>query len=171
MKRASLDVGAKSRARGSTVASRGNGSARKPSRKTHIKIPSVEGELGYPQDLIDKYKSSKRRSRPVSAASPAQRRKVAAMDCVVCGRGRTASMPLDPAHLWPVGRGGCSDPDCVVALCRVHHRAFDDGVLSILEHLEPDHRREIAHAVEHGGLLSALQRLTGERFVPAKEAA
>ena len=26
------------------------------SRKTHIKIPSVEGELGYPSDLIAKYK-------------------------------------------------------------------------------------------------------------------
>lgn len=27
------------------------------SRKTHITVPSVEGELGYPPDLIEKYKS------------------------------------------------------------------------------------------------------------------
>jgi hypothetical protein len=25
-------------------------------RKTHIRIPSVEGQLGYPRDLVEKYK-------------------------------------------------------------------------------------------------------------------
>jgi HNH endonuclease len=61
------------------------------------------------------------------AASPAQRRKVAGAPCVVCGK-RTA---IDPAHLVPRSMGGCDDPECVVALCRRHHRAYDGGFLDL----------------------------------------
>jgi hypothetical protein len=28
-----------------------------PPRKTHIRIPSVEGQLGYPPDLVKQYKN------------------------------------------------------------------------------------------------------------------
>lgn len=95
----------------------------------------------------------------VSPASHEQRVKVAHERCIVC-RGR----PVDPAHLVSRGLGGCDAPDCVVALCRDHHRAFDRGELDLLPYLEPGHRRELAHAVEHLGLMGALRRLTGRRW-------
>lgn len=90
------------------------------------------------------------------AASTAQRVKVAGGTCVVCNES-----PCDPAHLAPRAQGGCGHPDCVVALCRRHHRDFDERRLALLPHLEPDHRRELAHAVGHLGLVGAMRRLTG----------
>ena len=42
-----------------------------------------------------------------------------------------------PAHLAPRSLGGCDDPDCVVPLCWMHHRAYDTGRLDLLPHLEP----------------------------------
>src|SRR6185295_15345433 len=67
------------------------------------------------------------------AASPTQRPKVAGARCVVCGK-RAA---VDPAHLVPRSMGGCDEPECVVALCRRHHRAYDGGSLDLLPYLEP----------------------------------
>jgi hypothetical protein len=100
---------------------------------------------------------------PVSAASAAQQRKVLGRPCLVCG----ARAPVDPAHLVPRSLGGCDHADCVVALCRGHHRAYDRGDLDLVPHLEPAHRREAAHAVEHLGLIGALRRLTGSRHAEA----
>jgi hypothetical protein len=94
-------------------------------------------------------------------ASPAQREKVAGQACVVCGR----LTRIDPAHLIPRALGGCDEADCVVPLCREHHRAYDGGELDLLAHLEPFWREEIAHAVLHVGLLGALRRLTRRRDV------
>ena len=65
--------------------------------------------------------------------------------------------------------GGCDHPDCVVALCWLHHRAYDTGRLDLLRHLEPRWRAEIAHAVGHLGLISAYRRLTGGRLPAADE--
>ena len=70
---------------------------------------------------------------------------------------------VDPAHVIPRSLGGCNRLDCVVPLCREHHRAYDTGRLDLLRYLEPNWRRELAHAVEHAGLLGALRRLTGRR--------
>lgn len=97
--------------------------------------------------------------------SPGQRAKVRGQACIVCG-----ARPVDPAHLVARARGGCDDPDCVVALCRPHHRAFDRGELDLLPHLEPGYRRELAHALEHLPLLALLQRVTGERWEPQSDA-
>jgi hypothetical protein len=98
---------------------------------------------------------------PAAAASPAQRAKVAGARCVVCG----SVARVDPAHLVPRALGGCDDSACVVALCRVHHRAYDSGELDLLPYLEPTCRHEIAHAVVHLGLIGALRRLTRRRTV------
>jgi HNH endonuclease len=65
-------------------------------------------------------------------AAPAQRAKVAGRECLVCGW-----RPADPAHLVPRSPGGCDHPDCVVPLCRTHHRRYDRGQLDLLSHLEP----------------------------------
>lgn len=109
-----------------------------------------------------------KRRTPSGGASPAasdgrrasaeQRAKVAGQACLVCGRSG-----VDPAHVIPRSLGGCDRPDCVVPLCREHHRAYDTGRLDLLSHLEPHWQRELAHAVEHAGLLGALRRLTGRR--------
>jgi hypothetical protein len=96
---------------------------------------------------------------PSLAASDAQRGKVASEGCIVCG----AATRIDPAHVIPRSLGGCDDPDCVVALCRLHHRAYDRGRLDLMPYLEPRHRREAAHAVAHVGLAGALRRISGQR--------
>jgi hypothetical protein len=96
---------------------------------------------------------------PFAAASPAQRDRTNGAPCIVCG----ARTRVDPAHLVPRALGGCDDALCVVPLCRVHHRAYDRGVLDLVPVLEPAHRAEAAHAVGHLGLVGALLRLSGRR--------
>jgi hypothetical protein len=112
-----------------------------------------------------------KRPRAISEASPAQRLKRNGMPSIVSG----ATEGLDAAHLAPRGfRGGCDDPLCTVSLTRAEHRAFDSGALDILPHLIAHELfDEIAHAVLHyrGDLIALLERLTGERWVPAREEA
>ena len=96
---------------------------------------------------------------PSLAASQAQRDKVRDQRCTVCG----VTTAIEPAHVIPRSLGGCDDPDCVVALCRLHHRAYDRGRLDLVPYLEPRHRREAAHAVAHVGLAAALRRISGQR--------
>jgi hypothetical protein len=70
---------------------------------------------------------------------------------------------VDPAHLIPRSLGGCDEPDCVIPLCRKHHRAYDRGELDLLRYLEPRWRPELAHAVAHLGIVGSLRRITGTR--------
>ncbi|MDP9346045.1 MAG: HNH endonuclease [Actinomycetota bacterium] len=98
---------------------------------------------------------------PFSPASEAQRETVLGLRCVVCG-----ATPVDPAHLIARAQGGCDHPDCVVALCRAHHRVYDRGELALLGYLEPRWRAQVAHAVAHVGLMAALWRLTALRPQP-----
>jgi hypothetical protein len=84
------------------------------------------------------------RTSPFVLASPAQRDKVARLACLVCGRA-----PVDPAHLVPRKLGGCDSPDCVIPLCRTHHRLYDDGQLRLDVHVGRGCRRERAHALTH----------------------
>jgi hypothetical protein len=81
---------------------------------------------------------------PRTPASPEQRRKVAGSLCIVCGRS-----PVDPAHLVPQRLGGCAAADCVVALCRTHHRLFDTNRLILAPYLGPGLEREMRHALVH----------------------
>ena len=104
---------------------------------------------------------------PLPAASEEQQRKVDGRGCLVC-RGSGA---VDPAHLVPRSRGGCDHPDCVVPLCRRCHRAFDDGRLDLLPYLEPHRRAELAHALQHLGLIELLERVTAERWAALERAA
>jgi hypothetical protein len=97
----------------------------------------------------------------MSPASPAQRAKVVGRKCLVCGQ-----RPVDPAHLVPRSLGGCDQPECVVPLCRVHHRMYDRGELDLLSYLEPRFRAELAHGLLHLGLLGLLRRVTGTRWAP-----
>jgi hypothetical protein len=83
---------------------------------------------------------------PRVPASVEQRRKVARLTCLVCGR-----RPVDPAHLVPRRFGGCDSPDCVVPLCRTHHRLYDCGELALVPYLTPKLERELRHAFVHVG--------------------
>ena len=84
-------------------------------------------------------------TKPRDPASAAQRDKVADAPCAVCGRG-----PVDPAHLVPQRLGGCPHRDCVVALCRTHHRLFDRARLALAPYLEGGgFEAELTHALEH----------------------
>jgi hypothetical protein len=93
------------------------------------------------------------------AASEAQRAKILGAACVVCQQ----TKGITPAHLAARSLGGCDDPDCVVPLCWMHHRAYDTGRLELLPHLEPRWRAEVAHAVLHLGLVGAYYRLGRRR--------
>ena len=93
---------------------------------------------------------------PRLAASAAQRRKVAGTRCAVCGRS-----PVDPAHLVAQRLGGCADPDCVIGLCRTHHRLFDSGRLALAPYLGRGFRRERAHALTHVGAEELRHALEG----------
>jgi hypothetical protein len=77
------------------------------------------------------------------AASEAQRDKIVGRWCFACQQ----TKGITPAHLTPRSLGGCDDPDCVVPLCWMHHRAYDTGRLELLPYLEPRWRAEVAHAV------------------------
>jgi len=96
---------------------------------------------------------------PFARASAAQRAKVAGRRCLACD----AATRIDPAHLVPRSLGGCDDPRCVVALCRFCHQRYGRGELDLVAHLEPGHRAEAAHAVEHLGLAGALRRIGATR--------
>lgn len=102
------------------------------------------------------------RRKPISEASPRQREAIAGKACVVC-----RESPTDPAHLLPRGlcADGDGDPRAVVPLCRIHHRAFDEGGLDLLPYLEPHYRTELAFAVERFGLMATVRRVTNERQV------
>ena len=67
-------------------------------------------------------------------------------------------------HLIDRSLGGDDDPRITVPGCRRCHRLYDEGRLSLLEHLESSHRAELAYAVELVGLLAALRRITNRRW-------
>ena len=50
----------------------------------------------------------------------------------------------------PQRLGGCPHRDCVVALCRTHHRLFDRARLALAPYLEGGgFEAELTHALEH----------------------
>ncbi|HEX8086561.1 MAG TPA: HNH endonuclease [Solirubrobacteraceae bacterium] len=93
---------------------------------------------------------------PLVPASPQQRNKVVRLSCVVCERS-----PVDPAHLVPRRLGGCNDPDCVIPLCRTHHRLYDHAQLGLGVHLGGEWRRERAHALTHVSAVRLSRALSG----------
>ena len=101
------------------------------------------------------------------AVSEAQRQKVHAHAvCVVCGRD-AFEVRIDPAHVVSRAHSPEESPLDVVAMCRAHHIAYDqERTLDLLPYLEPHHREELAQAVRRVGLLTALQRITNQRWRP-----
>lgn len=90
------------------------------------------------------------------AVVEAQRAKVRGLVCVGCGQEASEWSAIDPAHLWPRGKGGCDHPDCVIPLCRHSredgeagcHRRFDEGRLELLPSLiDKGYWVEMAHPI------------------------
>jgi hypothetical protein len=154
VKRSPIGLGAKSAERGSTFAA-----DRQPLKRTA------------PLDASGKRRRSMLSPGRGFAASSDQREKVARQVCAVLG---CQAEHCDPAHLAPRAMGrGCDDADCVIALCRLHHEAFDRGDLDLLPHLAGrGFNRELAHAQWHyDDPLSLLIRLSGHRWTPERTAA
>jgi hypothetical protein len=86
--------------------------------------------------------------------------------CLVCWQA-----PTDRAHLIDrsLAPDPYSDPHRVVYLCRAHHTEYDDHRLDLLPYLEPRHRHELARAVELVGLVTTLERVSGQTWMPAIE--
>jgi hypothetical protein len=51
--------------------------------------------------------------------------------------------------LVPQRLGGCEAPECVISLCRTHHRLFDGGQLALGLYLAPALDPELEHALTH----------------------
>jgi hypothetical protein len=111
--------------------------------------------------------------KPISPASPAQRRKVAELGvCLGCGREGSEWLAIDPAHLAPRSHGGCDHKNCVLPLCRAGdgsgcHRLFDTGQLDLLAVIAgrwPAELAELQHALTHLGPVPIVERLAGDRI-------
>jgi hypothetical protein len=96
-------------------------------------------------------------------ASDAQREKVSGVACIVCER-----TPVDPAHLVPRRLGGCDHADCVVALCRSHHRQYDHGQLSLAPYVLGICQRELRHAEQHVSAAVLAKGLTAGGWATAQ---
>lgn len=140
MKRSPLGAGQKSLERGSTFSAKPTEMKRSPSK------PGRRSTLNPGRGF---------------AASPAQRAKIRFAPCVRCGVDASDPMHLIDRSLVPDPEG---DPRRVVPGCRGCHDLYDGGNASLLEHLEPHYRAELAHAVELVGLITALERITNRRW-------
>jgi 5-methylcytosine-specific restriction endonuclease McrA len=85
-----------------------------------------------------------------------------------CRIGGSLHAPPDAAHIIqrsrvPPGLGAEHELNCI-PLCRRCHDAYDERRLDILPNLT---RGEMAYAVGLVGMLSALERVTNRRWVPA----
>ena len=87
------------------------------------------------------------------STSKAQREKVKLLPCAYCGREASEYVAIDPAHVWPRGKGGCDHEDCVIPACREPngdgcHRLFDEGKLELLPALiDRGYWAEMAHPI------------------------
>lgn len=86
--------------------------------------------------------------------------------CVVCWQTPTDRAHLIDRSLAPDPHG---DPLRTIYLCRKHHDEYDAHELDLLPYLGVRHRPEIARAVlvHPGGILGALERITGLHWRPA----
>jgi hypothetical protein len=131
--------------------------------------PLRRTDLEASENLVTR--KTRERRRPISPASPAQRAAVKGRPCLGCGRYESEYVAIDPAHVWPRGRGGCDSRFCVVPLCRTFdggcHRLFDEGKLDLLAVMVEDWGRWrlwFVHALRHCLPVQLLERLAGSRI-------
>ncbi len=88
--------------------------------------------------------------------------------CAVCGSQRESpdgNPEVEAAHIYPLSEGGRNDVRNGIALCKLHHWAFDSGWLSFTD----DHEIMVAEAPDKNGY-HELKRLEGQSLhLPEKE--
>ncbi|MFP9193183.1 HNH endonuclease [Natrialbaceae archaeon A-CW1-1] len=90
--------------------------------------------------------------------------------CVICGKKRESPHgrpEVEAAHIYPKSEGGSDDVRNGIALCKLHHWAFDSGWISITD----NHTVVVAKAPETDGYRE-FKQLEGESLkLPETEAA
>jgi putative restriction endonuclease len=70
--------------------------------------------------------------------------------CVICGSRRftAAGYPeVESAHIYPKGKNGSDDLRNGIALCRLHHWAFDGGLFALTDELRVTVSAKIANDI------------------------
>jgi hypothetical protein len=108
----------------------------KPSRKeVEGEFEAIERKLSSEPSLImeeESYEETRRKAR--SEAFKKAVREAYDGSCAVCGNNRVSpdGIPeVEAAHIYPKGLNGSDDVRNGLALCRLHHWAFDTGWISI----------------------------------------
>ena len=146
-----------------------------PDRLTFYVLVDVEGRIRPPEDASTDWPLKAYVTREVKQRLHQQRFRYLVLNayrqqCAMC-RLRHASL-LDAAHILPDRdvRGQPEVPNGL-ALCRIHHGAYDVGILGV----DPGHRIHLRHDVleEHDGpmLLHGLQGMHGVRIQVPRRAA
>lgn len=109
-----------------------------------------------------------RRATPISSVTPAQRRKVRAQGCIVCGPSHDdfTCGPIDPAHVIPRSllTEGQDEPLAVVGLGRRLHDRYDrreQPFLDLLPLLQGS--PELDFAIERFGYSRTIWRVSNTR--------
>lgn len=99
-------------------------------------------------DDEEQYTESRRRARDAAFARLV--RDAYDEQCAICGSARESpdgNPEVEAAHIYPKRRGGSDDVRNGIALCQLHHWAFDSGWLSLAD----DHEILIHEAPERNG--------------------
>ena len=123
------------------------GSIHKISEKDYITIAGKEDRNAnqYRLNLDDESKKPEPRlteptrlAKAVKKARSAEFRRIVRENydysCAVCGKSRftkDGNPEVESAHIYPVAKNGSNDPRNGIALCRLHHWAFEGGLFSI----------------------------------------
>ena len=89
------------------------------------------------RDDTEEYTESRRRAR--DAAFTQLVREAYDMQCAICGSERESpdgNPEVEAAHIYPKREGGSDDVRNGIALCKLHHWAFDSGWLSLTDGYE-----------------------------------
>ncbi len=115
-----------------------------------------------------RYTESRRRAR--DAAFPSLVRDAYDERCAVCGSNRESpdgNPEVEAAHIYPKQRGGSDNVRNGVALCKLHHWAFDTGWFS----LSDDHEILVKEVPERNGYYEFKQLEGDQIHLPDEEQA
>jgi len=138
---------------------------REPERREtdEEKKPVPESRDGDPQLTEDEEQFIDTRRRVRDSEFVEKVRAAYGRTCVVCGSRRetpTGEPEVEAAHIYPKAEGGADDVRNGVALCKLHHWAFDTGWLSFTD----DHEILVKDVPEREGYYE-FKQLEGDSLV------